>query len=55
MGRMIDKSFIHHRILNRSRGAAVHGLRAQVDRDVYQRNMQRYLSKLKNLDIVEAQ
>ena len=54
MAKMIDKSFIHHRVLNRSRGAAVHGLRAQVDRDLYQANMRDYIENLDNIEILEA-
>lgn len=58
MPRLIDRNFIHFRNLNSSKGAAVHGLRVQVDRDKYQKDMLRHLSKLEDycqgLDIIEA-
>lgn len=39
MGRVADKSGISFKVLNSSKGAAVQGPRAQVDRDIYKANM----------------
>ena len=39
--RITDKAGIHFRILNASRGAAVHGPRAQIDRKIYLEEMQK--------------
>ena len=43
MGRVGDRSGIHFKVLNSSKGAAVQGPRAQMDRDIYKGNMQREL------------
>lgn len=53
-GRICDQSGIHFRVLNASRGPAVHGPRAQIDRKIYQREMQSFLKDYPNLEIVEA-
>ena len=45
MGRIADASGIQFRMLNRSRGAAVHGPRAQADRDLYRDAMRMELSR----------
>lgn len=42
MGIISDKSAIQYRLLNKSRGPAVQGPRAQIDRDVYKLEMQKY-------------
>ncbi|CDO53635.1 similar to Saccharomyces cerevisiae YGL236C MTO1 Mitochondrial protein, forms a heterodimer complex with Mss1p [Geotrichum candidum] len=52
-GRIVDKAGIHYQVLNRSRGPAVWGPRAQIDRDIYQREMQKELENYNNLDIEE--
>ena len=44
IGRVSDRSGIHYRLLNRSRGPAVHGPRAQCDRALYRLVMQQVLS-----------
>jgi len=54
MGRVIDRAGIHYRILNASKGPAVHGPRAQADRKLYRLAMQDILSNYENLTIIEA-
>ncbi|OMH83603.1 Mitochondrial translation optimization protein 1 [Zancudomyces culisetae] len=50
----IDLGGIMFRILNKSKGPAVYGPRAQVDRIIYKSEMQKEIKKLKNLTILEA-
>jgi tRNA uridine 5-carboxymethylaminomethyl modification enzyme len=52
MGRMADKAGIQFRMLNRSKGPAVRGPRAQIDRKLYREAMQAELAATPNLDIV---
>ncbi|MEL6363508.1 MAG: tRNA uridine-5-carboxymethylaminomethyl(34) synthesis enzyme MnmG [Pseudomonadota bacterium] len=54
MGRVIDQAGIQFRLLNRSKGPAVRGPRAQADRALYRAAMQAALAARENLDIVEA-
>ena len=54
MGRMSDLSGIHFQILNKRKGPAVQGPRAQIDRDLYAQNMQREIEETKNLEVLEA-
>ncbi|MFQ5958441.1 MAG: tRNA uridine-5-carboxymethylaminomethyl(34) synthesis enzyme MnmG [Alphaproteobacteria bacterium] len=54
MGRVIDAAGIHYRILNRSKGPAVRGPRAQADRALYRRAMQEALGGQENLEIRAA-
>jgi tRNA uridine 5-carboxymethylaminomethyl modification enzyme len=54
MGRVIDRAGIQFRILNRSKGPAVRGPRAQADRKLYRQAMQAELAAQRNLDIAEA-
>ena len=41
MGKVIDRTFIQSKMLNKSKGPAVHSLRAQADKAVYSRTMRR--------------
>jgi tRNA uridine 5-carboxymethylaminomethyl modification enzyme len=52
MGRMADRAGIQFRMLNRSKGAAVRGPRAQIDRRLYREAMQAELAATPNLEIV---
>ena len=47
-----DKSAIHYRVLNLSKGPAVWGVRAQIDRDLYSKNIQKYIKSSK-IDLIE--
>lgn len=49
--RVVDKAGIHYQTLNRSRGPAVWGPRAQIDRDIYKREMVLLLQDYENLTI----
>lgn len=53
MGKNSDKSNLQMKILNRSKGPAVHSLRAQVDKEKYPLEMQKTLLAADNLDVVE--
>jgi len=55
MARIADKSGIQFRLLNRRKGPAVRGPRAQIDRKAYRDLMQAELSGKENLDILEAE
>jgi tRNA uridine 5-carboxymethylaminomethyl modification enzyme len=54
MGRAADMAGIHFKVLNRSKGPAVQGLRAQVDRKLYRRAMQDLLAAQPGLHVREA-
>lgn len=54
MGRNIDKTFLQSRMLNRSKGPAVHSLRAQADKQAYSREMRKTLEATENLTIRQA-
>lgn len=51
MGKVIDRTFIQSKMLNQSKGPAVHSLRAQADKADYSREMRRVLEEQENLDI----
>lgn len=55
MGRNIDKTFIQSKMLNLSKGPAVHSLRAQADKAEYSRSMRRTLENTDHLSIVQAE
>ena len=55
MGRVADKAGIQFRLLNRRKGPAVQGPRAQSDRKIYRREMLSEISKQENLDFLEAE
>lgn len=54
MARVIDKAGIQFRILNQSKGPAVRGPRAQADRELYKKYMQKYLNEQDSLNIIEC-
>ncbi|MBQ9090425.1 MAG: tRNA uridine-5-carboxymethylaminomethyl(34) synthesis enzyme MnmG [Alphaproteobacteria bacterium] len=54
MGRVIDATGIQFRILNQSKGPAVHGPRAQADKEQYRFFMQNILQSYPNLEILEG-
>ena len=54
MGRAGDSSGIQFRLLNRSKGPAVQGPRAQADRKLYRRAMQALIADQPNLDVIEV-
>ncbi len=55
MGKNIDKTFIQSKMLNRSKGPAVHSLRAQADKAEYSRSMRKVLENQENLTIKQAE
>ena len=55
MGKNIDKTFIQSKMLNQSKGPAVHSLRAQADKSEYSRSMRRVLEHTENLLIKQAE
>ncbi len=55
MGKNIDKTFIQSKMLNQSKGPAVHSLRAQADKQEYSREMRRTLENTEHLTIRQAE
>ncbi len=55
MGKNIDKTFIQSKMLNKSKGPAVHSLRAQADKAEYSRAMRNVLENQENLTIKQSE
>lgn len=55
MGKNIDKTFIQSKMLNVSKGPAVHSLRAQADKQEYTREMRKTLENTEHLTIRQAE
>ena len=55
MGKVIDRTFIQSKMLNVSKGPAVHSLRAQADKAEYSRAMRQVLENTEHLQIVQAE
>ncbi len=55
MGKNIDKTFIQSKMLNQSKGPAVHSLRAQADKAEYSREMRKVLENQEHLTIKQAE
>ena len=55
IGKNIDKSFIQSKMLNKSKGPAVHSLRAQADKQDYTSQMRRTLENTENLTIKQGE
>ena len=55
MGKVIDKTFIQSKMLNKSKGPAVHSLRAQADKANYSKTMRLVLENQENLEIKQAE
>ncbi|GGE55399.1 tRNA uridine-5-carboxymethylaminomethyl(34) synthesis enzyme MnmG [Actibacterium pelagium] len=55
MGQVADRAGIQFRLLNRRKGPAVQGPRAQADRKIYRETMQAFISATPNLEVVEGE
>lgn len=55
MGKNIDKTYIQSKMLNKSKGPAVHSLRAQADKDAYSMTMRYTLQNTDNLTLRQAE
>ncbi len=55
MGKNIDKTFLQSKMLNESKGPAVHSLRAQADKQEYTKEMRKILENTDNLTIKQAE
>lgn len=55
MGKNIDKTFLQSKMLNKSKGPAVHSLRCQADKAEYSRSMRMILENQKNLTIKQTE
>ena len=53
-GRIVDKAGVHFRVLNRTKGPAVWGPRAQIDRDIYKREMRAEILATPGLSVLEG-
>lgn len=55
MGKNIDKTYIQSKMLNQSKGPAVHSLRAQADKQDYSREMRKIIENTPNLTLKQAE
>ena len=55
MGKNIDRTFIQSKMLNKSKGPAVHSLRAQADKQKYSKSMRKVLEQTENLTIRQGE
>ena len=55
MGQVADRAGIQFRLLNRRKGPAVQGPRAQADRKIYRETMQAFIAATPNLDVIEGE
>lgn len=55
MGKNIDKTYIQSKMLNKSKGSAVHSLRAQADKQDYTREMRHVLENTENLTVRQGE
>ena len=55
MGKNIDKTFIQSKMLNKSKGPAVHSLRAQADKAEYSRSMRKLIENQEHLSLKQAE
>ena len=55
MGKNIDKTYIQSKMLNKSKGPAVHSLRAQADKQDYTREMRHVLENTENLTVRQGE
>ncbi len=55
MGKNIDKTYIQSKMLNKSKGPAVHSLRAQADKHEYSREMRKVVENTPNLTVKQAE
>lgn len=55
MGKNIDKTMIQCKMLNISKGPAVHSLRAQADKNLYHTEMKKVIENQENLDLIQSE
>ncbi len=55
MGKVIDKTFLQSKMLNRSKGPAVHSLRAQADKAAYSQTMRKVLEDQEHLRLIQQE
>lgn len=55
MGKVIDRTFIQSKMLNKSKGPAVHSLRAQADKALYSRTMRQVLENEENIEVKQTE